>query len=209
MTRPKTQRTPKDPKPMGRPLLTGERLATNLQVRVPPKLAETCKELGGAKFLRPLIESGAKHAQALKKLKAARPAQDEADDIKFLDMAVQCGFPSPAADYAENDLSLTDYFVKNRDATLIIEARGDSMIDAGIFEGDILMIDRSVEPRPGDIVLAYLQGEFTLKTLKFANGQPELHPQNSSGNYPVIRPGEYDDFQIEGVLVGSGRRYRN
>lgn len=49
----------------------------------------------------------------------------------------------------------------------------------------------------------------TLKTLKFANGQPELHPQNSSENYPVIRPGEYDDFQIEGVLVGSGRRYRN
>ena len=209
MPRPKTQRTPKEPKPMGRPLLTGERLATNLQVRVSPKLAETCKELGGAKFLRPLIESGAKHAQALKKLKAARPAQDEADGIKFLDMAVQCGFPSPAADYAENDLSLTDYFVKNRDATLIIEARGDSMIDAGIFEGDILMIDRSIEPRPGDIVLAYLQGEFTLKTLKFANGQPELHPQNSSGNYPVIRPGEYDDFQIEGVLVGSGRRYRS
>ncbi len=48
-----------------------------------------------------------------------------------------------------------------------------------------------------------------LKTLKFANDQPELHPQNSSGNYPVIRPGEYDDFQIEGVLVGSGRRYRS
>lgn len=83
------------------------------------------------------------------------------------------------------------------------------MIDAGIFEGDILMIDRSIEPRPGDIVLAYLQGEFTLKTLKFVNGQPELHPQNTSGNYPVIRPGEYDDFQIEGVLVGSGRRYRS
>lgn len=209
MPRPKTQRTPKDPKPMGRPLLTGERLATNLQVRVPPKLAETCKELGGAKFLRPSIESGANHAQALKKLKAARPAQDEADGIKFLDMAVQCGLPSPAADYAENDLSLTDYFVKNRDATLIIEARGDSMIDVGIFEGDILMIDRSVEPRPGDIVLAYLKGEFTLKSLKFADGQPELHPQNSTGNYPVIRPGEYDDFQIEGVLVGSGRRYRS
>lgn len=112
MPRPKTQRTPKEPKPMGRPLLTGERLATNLQVRVPPKLAETCKELGGANFLRPLIENAAKHAVALKNLKASRPTQDEADGIKFLDMAVQCGFPSPAADYAENDLSLTDYFVK-------------------------------------------------------------------------------------------------
>lgn len=93
MPRPKTQRTPKEPKPMGRPLLTGERLATNLQVRVPPKLAETCKELGGANFLRPLIENAAKHAVALKNLKASRPTQDEADGIKFLDMAVQCGLP--------------------------------------------------------------------------------------------------------------------
>ena len=99
--------------------------------------------------------------------------------------------------------------MKNRDATFVIEARGDSMIDAGIYEGDILIIDRSVEPRRGDIVLAFLHGEFTLKKLEFVDGKPELHPQNSSGNYPVIRPGEYDDFQIEGVLVGSGRRYRN
>ena len=99
--------------------------------------------------------------------------------------------------------------MKNRDATFIIEARGDSMIDAGIYEGDILIIDRSVEPRRGDIVLAYLQGDFTLKKLEFVDGKPELHPQNSSGNYPVIHPGEYDDFSIEGVLVGSGRRYRS
>ena len=188
--------------------MTADLLDTNLQVRVTKKLTDTCKSLGGASFMRPLLEAATKRATAFKKLAPARPVE-ESEGIKFIDLTVQCGFPSPAADYAENDLTLTDYFVKNRDATLIIEARGDSMIDAGIFEGDILMINRSIEPRPGDIVLAYLQGEFTLKTLKFANGQPELHPQNSSGNYPVIRPGEYDDFQIEGVLVGSGRRYRN
>lgn len=145
---------------------------------------------------------------ALKKLAPARPA-DESEGIKFIDLTVQCGFPSPAADYAENDLSLNDYFVKNKDATFVIEARGDSMIDAGIYEGDILIIDRSIEPRRGDIVLAYLQGDFTLKKLEFVDGKPELHPQNSSGNYPIIHPGEYDDFQIEGVLVGSGRKYRN
>lgn len=202
------QRPAKEHKPIGRPRLTADLLDTNLQVRVTKKLADTCKSLGGASFMRPLLEAATERAMALKKLAPARPVE-ESEGIKFIDLTVQCGFPSPAADYAENDLSLTDYFVKNRDATLIIEARGDSMIDAGIFEGDILMIDRSIEPRPGDIVLAYLQGEFTLKTLKFVNGQPELHPQNSSGNYPVIRPGEYDDFQIEGVLVGSGRRYRS
>lgn len=56
-------------------------------------------------------------------------------------MAVQCGFSSPVTDNAKNDLSHTDFFEKNRDATLIIEARGNSIIDAGIFESDILMID--------------------------------------------------------------------
>ena len=88
-------------------------------------------------------------------------------------------------------------------------ATGDSMIDAGIFEGDLLIFDRAREAGNGDIVLAYLQGDFTLKKLEFVDGKPELHPQNSSGNYPVIHPGEYDDFSIEGVLVGSGRRYRS
>lgn len=183
-------------------------LDVNLQVRVTKKLADTCKSLGGANFMRPLLEAATQRAMALKKLAPARPGE-ESEGIKFIDLTVQCGFPSPAADYAENDLSLNDYFVKNRDATFIIEARGDSMIDAGIYEGDILIIDRSVEPRRGDIVLAYLQGDFTLKKLEFVDGKPELHPQNSSGNYPVIHPGEYDDFSIEGVLVGSGRRYRS
>lgn len=198
----------KESRPRGRPLVTGELLETKLQVRVSKKLGETCKDLGGTDFLRQLIESGTQHALALRRLSPARPAKDAPVDIKFLEMTVQCGFPSPAADYSENELSITDYFVRNQDATMIIEARGDSMIDAGIYEGDILIIDRSVEPRPGDIVLAYLHGDFTLKRLEIVDGKPELHAQNNSVDYPVIQPSEYDDFQIEGVLVSSGRRYR-
>ena len=208
MEKTKKQRPNKEHKPLGRPRLTDELLDTNLQVRVTKKLADTCKSLGGANFMRPLLEAATQRAMALKKLAPARPVE-ESESIKFIDLTVQCGFPSPAADYAENDLSLNDYFVKNKDATFVIEARGDSMVDAGIYEGDILIIDRSIEPRRGDIVLAYLQGDFTLNKLEFVDGKPELHPQNSSGNYPIIHPGEYDDFQIEGVLVGSGRKYRN
>ena len=208
MEKSKKQPSSQEHKPVGRPRLTNELLDVNLQVRVTKKLADTCKSLGGANFMRPLLEAATQRAMALKKLAPARPVE-VSESIKFIDLTVQCGFPSPAADYAENDLSLNDYFVKNRDATFIIEARGDSMIDAGIFEGAILIIDRSVEPRRGDIVLAYLQGDFTLIKLEFVDGKPELHPQNSSSNYPVIHPGEYDDFSIEGVLVGSGRRYRN
>ena len=138
-----------------------------------------------------------------------RPAARPDVRVDNVAMGVPCGFPSPALDYASEELSLSDLMIRNPSATFFCEAMGDSMIDAGIFEGDILIIDRSVEPRRGDIVLAYLQGDFTLKKLEFVDGKPELHPQNSSSNYPVIHPGEYDDFSIEGVLVGSGRRYRN
>ena len=148
----KTQRPDKEHKPLGRPRLTDELLDTNLQVRVTKKLADTCKSLGGANFMRPLLEAATQRAMALKKLAPARPVE-ESESIKFIDLTVQCGFPSPAADYAENDLSLNDYFVKNKDATFVIEARGDSMIDAGIYEGDILIIDRSIEPRRATLCL--------------------------------------------------------
>ena len=144
MEKSKKQPSSQEHKPVGRPRLTNELLDVNLQVRVTKKLADTCKSLGGANFMRPLLEAATQRAMALKKLAPARPVE-ESESIKFIDLTVQCGFPSPAADYAENDLSLNDYFVKNKDATFIIEARGDSMIDAGIYEGDILIIDRSVK----------------------------------------------------------------
>ncbi|MCI6529634.1 MAG: hypothetical protein MR428_00860 [Mesosutterella sp.] len=196
-------------KTAGRPRVEAELLETNLQVRVTKNLAQSCQELGGAKFMRTLLESAVRRAAALKKLAAAKPAADDAGDPKLLAMTVQCGLHTPAGDYSERTLSLTDYFVKHKESTIIIEARGDSMVDAGIFDGDLLIIDRSIEPRSGDIVLAFLQGDFTLKQLQIVNGKPELHPQNRSGAYPIIRPGEYDDFMIEGVLVGSGRKYRH
>lgn len=192
----------------------------NLQVRVTEKVAEAARRLGGADFLRPLIEKAVCVLEPAAAQENAQTAESRAlrfpvwkpassdPSVKFVDMLAVCGFPSPALDYAARELSLNDYFVRHQDATYIVEAQGDSMIDAGIHEGDILIIDRSVEPRSGDIVLAYLHGDFTLKRLLIVDGVPELHPENHSGAYPVIHPGEYDDFQIEGVLIGSGRRYR-
>ncbi len=199
----------------GRPAKGDAAYRANLQVRVTQQTADECKTLGGAQFLRPLIEKVVKEEAkaltvrlaALKGRRIWRPSQD-CPPLKFVDMRAACGFPSPAFDYAAEDLSLNDYFVKHQDATYIVQAQGDSMIDAGIRDGDILIIDRSVEPRSGDIVLAFLNGEFTLKRLRLVNNVPELHPENKAASYPVIAPGEFDDFQIEGVLVGSGRRYR-
>ncbi len=208
MARPKTVKAPREKKPVGRPRIQNELLDVNLQVRVTKKVADICKSLGGASFLRPLLQTAAAHAEAFKKLRPTKPTQGNAVKAKFIDMSAACGFSFPTLNYAEKELSLNEYFVLHEDSTFIIEAKDDSMIDAGIFEGDILIIDRSVKPGSDDIVLAFLNGEFTLKTLKFTDNAPELHPQNSSGVHPVIRPTEYDEFSIEGVLVGSGRKYR-
>ena len=106
------------------------------------------------------------------------------------------------------ELSLTDLLVRNKFATFFVRADGDSMVDAGIWDGDLLVVDRSVEPRSGDIVMAYLHGDFTIKTLRFEAGRPVLHPENAEADYPVIRPTEYDDFRVEGVVMWNLRRQR-
>lgn len=67
----------------------------------------------------------------------------------FIDMSVSCGFPSPAADYTGQELNLNEYFVRNPASTYIVRASGDSMIDAGIYPGDLLIVDRAKEPRNG------------------------------------------------------------
>ena len=82
------------------------------------------------------------------------------------------------------------------------------MVDAGICEGDTLILDRSLEARSGDIVLAFLHGDFTLKRLRIRDGKVELCPENAAANYPVISPGEGDNFSIEGVLIGICRKFR-
>ena len=122
--------------------------------------------------------------------------------------SASCGFPSPAMDYQSDDISITELFAPRREATEIIHAEGNSMFDAGIFEGDWLFVDRSSEPRDGHIVLAWLDGDFFVKRLRIVDGRPELHPENDHEYYPIIRPDEYQHFQIEGVVVSSGRRYR-
>lgn len=139
----------------------------------------------------------------------ALPANEPEAKIPFVEMQVACGFPSPAMDYAAETLSLSELMIRNEVATFFAEASGDSMVDAGICEGDTLILDRSIEARSGDIVLAYLHGDFTLKRLRIVNGRPELHPENERAHYPVIHPGPADDFRIEGVLTGICRKYRS
>lgn len=111
---------------------------------------------------------------------------------------VPCGFPSPAQDYIEDSLDLTRLVVKHPSATYFIRVSGDSMIDAGIGDGDLLVIDRSLTAEHGDIVVAAVAGEFTVKELQ-TRPSLQLIPHNI--HYSPIRFQHGDELQIFGVVT--------
>jgi DNA polymerase V len=111
---------------------------------------------------------------------------------------VPAGFPSPAQDYVERALDLNELLVKRPSATYFVRAQGDSMIDAGIFPGDILVVDRSLEARHGDVVIACLNGELTVKRLE-TRPHSRLVPMNKA--YAPIDIPEDADLELFGVVT--------
>lgn len=122
-------------------------------------------------------------------------------DIPLFGSRVSAGFPSPAADHVEVRLSADQYLVKNPTATYFVRVKGDSMVNAGIYSGDVLVVDRSVEPSIGQIILAEVNGEFTVKYL----GQNQLVPANA--HYSAISFDEADTVALIGVVTGSMRKF--
>lgn len=126
--------------------------------------------------------------------------------IRFLG-SVQAGFATPVDEELMDVLHLEDYLVRDKSASYLLEVRGDSMIDAGICEGDLVVFERGAEANIGDIVVALLPDGYTIKflqkDLKNGNGRLCLEPANS--NYPVIYP---TDGQIIGVVVSAIRKYK-
>ena len=115
---------------------------------------------------------------------------------------IKAGFPSPAEDYMRESLDFNRDLIKHPEATFYGRVDGDSMMDAGISDGDIAVIDRALEPSDGDIIVAYINNEFTIKYLDLKHkkdGYIELRPANK--NYKPIRIDEYDDFEVWGVVV--------
>ena len=110
-----------------------------------------------------------------------------------------CGFPSPAEQYVETPLDLNELLVKTPAATFFVRAAGDSMDGAGIREGDILVVDRSIEPHSGHIVIACVENEFTVKYLQSDEHGVRLVP--ASRKYPVIRFSEGMELKIFGVVT--------
>ncbi len=112
---------------------------------------------------------------------------------------VAAGFLSPADDYLERRLDINEYLIRNPAATFLVRVSGDSMKDAGILEGDMLVVDRSVQAMDGKIFIALIHGEFTVKTLKKRDGKAFLVPANSA--YPVIEVTPEMECEVWGVVV--------
>lgn len=116
--------------------------------------------------------------------------------------SLRAGFPSPAEDYLNDNLDFNRDLIRHPDATFYGKVEGDSMIGAGICDGDIAVIDRSVEPRHGDVVVGFINEEFTIKFLDLShkdNGYIELRPANI--DFQPIRIYENDDFEVWGVVI--------
>ena len=120
-------------------------------------------------------------------------------DIPLYGDAVPAGFPSPADDYLDMDLNLHDYLVQHPSATFCVKAIGDSMIDAGIQSSDVMVVDRALTPKNNDIVLAVVNGEFTVKRIK--KNEEELYLMPANENYRPMKITEDMDFQVWGVVT--------
>lgn len=123
-----------------------------------------------------------------------------AHHLSLFSSAVRAGFPSPATDYEAEPIDLNAYITKNPTSTFLARVEGDSMIGAHIEPGDLVVIDRSVKPSSGRIVLAFVAGEFTVKRLMLKPDGAYLEPENP--HYSSIKVSEPDMGMIWGVVVG-------
>jgi DNA polymerase V len=140
--------------------------------------------------------SGSSHALIATSVQKARLGRENSRPL--YQSRVPAGFPSPADDYVETSLDLSEHLMGKKEATFFVRVAGDSMTEAGIHDGDILVVDRSVEPEDGSVVVAALDGELTVKRYEVRSGYPYLMPE-ADGYDPIpIRDGQ--ELVVWGVV---------
>ena len=132
--------------------------------------------------------------------------QARVNPITLFSHKVPAGFPSPADDHAEKRLDLNEYLIDQSESTFFVRIKGDSMIDAGILDNDIVIVDRSKSAAINDIVLASIDGEFTVKVLAKNSEGPYLMPANKE--YKPIHIKSDSEFEIWGVVTGCVRKFK-
>jgi DNA polymerase V len=119
--------------------------------------------------------------------------------LPFVHQGISAGFPSPADDFLDTGIDLNKELIKHPSATFYGRVKGDSMINLGIHEGDLLVIDRSIEPQNGKIAVCFIDGEFTVKQIKISKEGCWLMPANE--NFKPIKVSENNHFLIWGIVI--------
>ena len=144
-------------------------------------------------------------------LPAEHPAQlIQVDDRPLLladlrPAQVRAGFPSPAEDFQVQRIDLMKELVRHPQASYLLRIRGDSMRDVGIFDGDVVLVDKAITPRSGQVVVAVVDGEFTCKTLQLRAGRIQLKAANPA--YPDILPTDGQSVESWGVVVAAIKQF--
>jgi DNA polymerase V len=126
------------------------------------------------------------------------PAGEQTSGLQFYESRVQAGFPSPAQGEYADSIDLNRALITNPAATFCARVIGNSMVDAGINEGDLLIIDRSLTPQDGNIAVCFVDGDFTVKRLSVRDDGIYLTPANSQ--FPELKVDEESNFQVWGVV---------
>lgn len=130
-------------------------------------------------------------------------------ELPFADGGIKAGFPSPAQDYLTDAIDLNRDIIKHKESTFYARVSGDSMKDAGIGDGDIVVVDKALDAKDGDFVVAFIDGDFTIKQFKMDKSGEFgwLVPYNS--DYSPIRITADNDFQIWGVITFTIKKMHN
>ena len=140
-------------------------------------------------------------------IKALHPSGSTFKKVKIplLSDSISAGFPSPADDYTEENIDLNEHLISNPFSTFFLRVKGDSMINSGIKDKDLVIVDKSLTAKPGNIIIAMIDGEFTIKRLSIKNNELYLKAENH--NYPDFSFRNHIDIQIWGVVIYSIHSY--
>lgn len=171
--------------------------STNV-MRIPQSVARAVKDV--------LAAHKAQHAAQRFQNDILLPAFDSASiRVPLFSHKVAAGFPSPADDYIEGRLSLDEHLIQHKEATFFVRAKGNSMVGAGIFDGDLLVVDKSLTPTSGDIVIAIVDGDLTVKRLIKRGSKVILKPENARFKEIEFKDGQ--ELQVWGVVTSAVKKF--
>ncbi len=190
----------------GRPRGQGKFGEPTIAIRIPESQGATVKKFLDA-YQRKRTDSGYESTHVDEFF--VPTVSDQPIKLPLFSTKVAAGFPSPADDYVEKRLDISEFLIDHADSTFFVTIKGESMIDVGLLPEDKVVVDRSKTPAIGDIVLAVVDREFTIKILdRNENGRPKLLPANSTGAYLPIEITKGMQCEIFGVVTGSFRRFK-